>query len=352
MVNEKKLNSILQKIHESGYDGMLLYDIKNIQYVSNYKPTSIAFCILKENPVIFTSKMDMENAKNTSEITLKEYESITQVIKSIKSEDGKNSTKNDITSSLLIEGSLAFNIYDKFKQDFKIKQSDILEKERMIKTKEEIDRIKTACDISHKALLDLDILKKQEEGFSELMASYELGRLIRENGGSEESFNTIIATGKKTSLPHSSPSKENMKQPILVDWGCKYMDYCSDTSRTYTYTEKEAEIEAIVLEAYNTAIKSVKPGKKLCEIDKVARDIITDYGYGNNFIHSTGHGLGLDIHEKPNVSKNDQTILEKDMIITIEPGIYLEGKFGIRIEDTVHVQNKGKVLGKLKPILN
>jgi Xaa-Pro dipeptidase len=90
---------------------------------------------------------------------------------------------------------------------------------------------------------------------------------------------------------------------------------------------------------------------KACELDKIARDIITEYGYGKNFIHSTGHSLGLNIHENPNISKNDETILKKDMVITVEPGIYLKGEFGVRIEDTIHITNKGEVIGNLKKVI-
>ena len=132
---------------------------------------------------------------------------------------------------------------------------------------------------------------------------------------------------------------------------CKFEGYCSDTTRTFIYTERQEEISDIVLEAHDKAIDAVKAGVKACEVDKVARDIISEYGYGDNYIHSTGHSLGLDIHENPSVSLKDQTVLENNMIITIEPGIYLEGEFGIRIEDMVLVDKKGKLIGNLPQIL-
>jgi len=118
--------------------------------------------------------------------------------------------------------------------------------------------------------------------------------------------------------------------------------------RTDNNNQKQQEIFDIVLEAQKTAIDGVKPGIKSCEIDKIARSIITEYGYGDNFIHSTGHSLGLDVHENPSISKKDETILEENMVITIEPGIYLKGEFGVRIEDTVIVgKNKGEIIGNL-----
>ena len=105
-------------------------------------------------------------------------------------------------------------------------------------------------------------------------------------------------------------------------------------------------------EAHDKAINSIKPGLKCCEIDKVARDIINEYGYGDKYIHSTGHGVGLDIHEMPTFSIRDKTIIEEGMVITVEPGIYLEGNFGVRLEDTVAIEkNKGMIIGDLPLII-
>ena len=123
--------------------------------------------------------------------------------------------------------------------------------------------------------------------------------------------------------------------------------YCSDNTRTIVYTEKEQEIFDIVRESHDEAIKAIKPGLKCCEIDKVSRDIIKEYGYGDKFIHSTGHSLGLDIHETPTFTARDDTIIEKGMVITVEPGIYLEGEFGVRLEDTVAIENNAKIIGDL-----
>ena len=136
-----------------------------------------------------------------------------------------------------------------------------------------------------------------------------------------------------------------------MDYGCKFEGYCSDTTRTFLYSERQEEISNIVLEAHDKAIKAVKEGIKACEVDKVARDIISEYGYGDNFIHTTGHSLGLDIHERPTVALRDKTVLENNMVVTVEPGIYLEGEFGVRIEDMVLLDKKGKVIGNLPPVL-
>ena len=335
------INNILKKLEEKELDAMLVANFNNIYYLSGYLSTSFAFLILKENPIIFVSGMDMENAKNTSSIDIVKYESYKQMIEYLNEEEIKN---------LAIESDLTANVYEKF-NDFNLTISDVIARERMIKTDDEIEKILKATDIAHKSLRELDVRDKQEKGALEWECSYELGYLMRKNGASVESFDTIFASGHVSSLPHSTPRQHALETPVLVDYGCKFEGYCSDTTRTFLYTEKQEEISSIVLEAHDKAIGAVREGVKACEVDKVARDIITEYGYGDNFIHSTGHSLGLDIHESPSVSLKDQTVLEKNMIVTIEPGIYLEGEFGIRIEDMVLVDKKGKLIGNLPQIL-
>ncbi len=333
--------NILKKLEEKDLDAMLVANFNNIYYLSGYLSTSFAFLIVKENPIIFVSGMDMENAKNTSSIDIVKYESYDKMIEYLK-EDG--------IKSLAIESDLTANVYQKF-NDFNLTISDAISTERMIKSDDEIEKILKATDIAHKSLIELDVRDKQEKGAQEWECAYELGYLMRRNGASAESFDTIFASGPVSSLPHSTPRQHALDTPVLVDYGCKFEGYCSDTTRTFIYTERQEEISNIVLEAHDKAVDAVKAGVKACEVDKVARDIISEYGYGDNFIHSTGHSLGLDIHENPSVSLRDQTVLENNMIVTIEPGIYLEGEFGVRIEDMVLVDKKGKLIGNLPQIL-
>jgi Xaa-Pro dipeptidase len=204
-------------------------------------------------------------------------------------------------------------------------------------------------DISDFNNIDLDILNNTNP---ENIVALDLDNLMRKYGAEGNSFDTIVTSGSNSSLPHATPQDKQLEQPILIDWGAKYQGYCSDNTRTMVYTEKQNEICDIVAEAHDKAIKAIKPGLKCCEIDKVARDIISEYGYGDNYIHSTGHSIGLDIHEIPTFSAKDKTVIEKGMVITVEPGIYLEDNFGVRLEDTVAVEkNKGKIIGDLPLII-
>ena len=309
------ISNILKDLEMDNFQAYLLAQFTNVEYISGYKPTSFAFCILKENPVIYASGMDMELANRDSTIEVKKYESYEIMIDELKKEGVKN---------LAIEPSLPFSTYVRFRDDFEIDSKTYIDKQRMIKTPHEIEKITEATEIAQKSFLQLDILNNSG---TEKEVAFDLVRLMIENGASKESFDTIVTSGADSSLPHAIPQAKKLDQPILIDWGHEIWD--------------------IVAEAHDKAIKAIRPGLKCCEVDKVARDIISDYGYGDKFIHSTGHSLGLDIHETPGFSLRDDTIIEEGMVITVEPGIYLEGEFGVRLEDTVSISKRANVIGNL-----
>ena len=329
------VDNILKDLQKDDFQAYLLTSFTNVEYISGYKPTSFAFCLIKDNPIIYASGMDMELAKGNSSIEVKEYESYDVMIRELKEEGVK---------SLAIEPSLPFSTYVRFRDDFDVDAKTYIDRQRMIKTPSEIEKIAQATEIAQKSFVQLDILNN--EG-TEKEVAFDLVRHMIENGADKESFDTIVTSGANSSLPHAIPEAKKLCQPILIDWGCIFEGYCSDNTRTMVYTERQHEIWDIVAEAHDKAIKAIKPGMKCCEVDKVARDIIADYGYGDKFIHSTGHSLGLDIHETPGFSMRDETIVEKGMVITVEPGIYLEGEFGVRLEDTVEISKKGNVIGDL-----
>ncbi len=328
-----KLKQVIESMHKENIDSMIVLKPENIRYLTGFRPSSSSILILKDNPVLLASKIDREDASGRSLVNLEVYKEFKDV-------------KNYLEGKIGIENSMNVETYKKLTGDFELETTDIVEISRAVKSKWEVENIEKALQIAEKSLLELEFSGTEVE----LAAQLEYN--MRINDSERASFETIVASGSRSSLPHGSPTKNEVEYPILIDWGAVYNNYSSDTTRTIIETEKQEEIFNIVLEAQQTAIKSIKPGVKSSEIDNIAREVITEYGYGDAFIHSTGHGVGLEIHEKPSLSKNDEGILEKDMVVTVEPGIYLEGEFGIRIEDMILIKNHATVLNKTKAKLS
>lgn len=219
---------------------------------------------------------------------------------------------------------------------------------REVKTKEEIKLIKKACEISSKSF---EIFKKKlKVGMTEIQAAKLLEEIMAELGGQGLAFTTIMAFGKNTANPHHDSSNTKLKNemPVLVDFGCKYKGYCSDITRTFWFGRKPSQefkhyFEA-VFEAYTVAHKALKPGKSAKELDTLARNYFEDnFEISKYFIHSLGHNLGMEIHERPILSPKSEDILKENALTTIEPGIYFKNKFGIRYEDTFLITKTGSI---------
>jgi Xaa-Pro dipeptidase len=183
-------------------------------------------------------------------------------------------------------------------------------------------------------------------GLTELEVTHRLETLWQDSAADGLSFPAIVASGVNGASPHHEPDHSQLVEgsTVIVDTGGILDHYCSDTTRTFILGEPTEEIRQVyecVLKAQLAGIKAAKPGVTLGEVDRVTRRVIEDAGYGNYFTHRTGHGVGLEIHEAPYVVQNNQDVLDAGMVITIEPGIYLPGKFGVRIEDTVVVEETG-----------
>ena len=193
--------------------------------------------------------------------------------------------------------------------------------------------------------------------FSENITEADVVRAVNdamtENGSSEyvEAFGVIVASGEQSALPHGDDSDDDINlilpgEVVVVDLGARYRGYCTDLTRTFfmgNATEEMMNIYNITMEAQEAGIEAVRAGVLARDVDKIVRDIISGYGYGENFIHSTGHGIGIYIHMPPIISPDSYGVLTEsgDMAITIEPGIYIEGYFGVRIEDDVFVTRTG-----------
>lgn len=230
-------------------------------------------------------------------------------------------------------------------------------KKRIIKSENEIKMLQKAAKLGAKCFNELaSYLQIQNGSMSEEAIFYHASQIFTQQGALSLSFSPITAINENAAKAHALPSQKKLKSGdlFLLDAGVKFKRYCSDRTRTACFWEnfnftkeqnfkdaKQNEIYQIVNEAQQIAIKSVKPGMMAKDIDKAARSFIAKAGYEKEFFHSTGHGLGIDIHELPNINSKDETILKPGMVFSVEPGIYIENEFGVRIEDVVVVTEDG-----------
>ncbi|WP_457623612.1 M24 family metallopeptidase [Persephonella sp.] len=336
-----KIEVIRKKILESGLNSFFFTRRSDIFYMT-YFNSSNAYVILTDKENIFiTDGRYYESAKEK----LKDWKVI------LLGKDNKNILE-DLTEILLEKGgksigfqedSVTLSFYKKLTEKTDLKErligfTNFIDEIRMIKTEDEIQIIKEAVkktDIVFKKLTS-EINKFK----TELDVRRRIIDLIFEMGGTGESFPAIVASGKHSAVPHyetgNFPIEKN--SPLLIDMGMKFKGYCSDFTRTIFLGDVDHEIRKIyeiVKEAHIEAVNTVKEGVKISEIDRTARKIIEKYGYGDYFIHSTGHGVGIDIHEIPRISKNNDDVLKENTVFTIEPGIYIPGKGGVRLENIV-----------------
>lgn len=222
--------------------------------------------------------------------------------------------------------------------------SDVCLKHRRVKTAEEVEKIRKAQSITDKAFSH--ILRFISKERTEIEVAAELEYFMRCNGADGLAFETIAVSGRNSSLPHGIPteSKLTVNSFFTMDYGARYAGYCSDMTRTVVLGKADEEMKRVyntVLTAQTEAMKVIRAGMKCRDADKVARDVITDAGYGEYFGHSLGHSLGLEIHELPSLSAKWEEELVPGNIVTVEPGIYLPGRFGVRIENMVLITEDG-----------
>jgi len=251
-------------------------------------------------------------------------------------------------------------VNQKVKVNFKA-ELDFSHNKRIIKSDEELQIISKAANLGAKAFKHLaKEFRKNGFGKNEYVLTHKAKGILGDFGKYELSFDPIVAIGKNAAKPHAMPTSKVLEKNdlLLIDAGLKYKRYCSDRTRTVqadkyfmldTYQSfKRKKIQKAydtVLKAHDNAIEKARSGMKAKKIDALTRNIIEKAGYGKYYVHSTGHGVGLDIHEMPYISTRSDTIIEDGMVYTIEPGIYIPNEFGIRIEDMVAmVGGKAKVL--------
>lgn len=340
-----RLNSFVQAI--SNVDGALIKSPSNKQYLLNMACDDAGIILVTKQGVFYiVDSRYFEAAKrsenNGFEVILQKnvYEQISEICseKKIKTLCVENEylTLND------------FNILNENIKNIEFKKnidaSDLLKNLRVTKDRDEIYNIKCAQSVTDKAFSF--ILDKIKTGKTEKELALELEFFMRSNGAESSSFDIIFIAGKNTSLPHGTPSDYKIQNGdfINMDFGATVNGYKSDMTRTVAVgnvTDEQRKVYNIVLDAQKAAIEQIKEGSVCSEIDSISRDIIAKSGYGEYFGHALGHSVGLDIHEFPSFSPKCNEKLKESVIMTVEPGIYIPQKFGVRIEDMVLVTKNG-----------
>ncbi|WML45275.1 aminopeptidase P family protein [Neobacillus sp. PS3-40] len=330
----EKLNKLRSNFSTAGIDGLLITSPYNRRYIANFTGSSGAVLISMDQAQFITDFRYMEQAA-------KQCQGF-EIIKhsgSIPDEVATQAKKLGIQKLGFEEDYLTFSSvksYEKVLEAELIPISGLIEKLRLIKTDAEIKILKVAADIADAAFKH--IIEFIRPGKTELDVSNELEFFMRNAGATSSSFDTIVASGLRSALPHGVASDKVIEKGdfVTLDYGAYYNGYVSDITRTVAVGEPVAklkEIYDIVLNAQLLGMDGVKPGMTGKEADALTRNYITEKGYGEYFGHSTGHGIGLEVHEGPALSVRSDIVLEPGMIVTVEPGIYVPGLGGVRIED-------------------
>lgn len=339
---------IRQKLKRLKFDAALLNSSEitrsaNLRYLSGFTGSDGALLITQNTLDLFTDG----RYKTQSKSECPRYQvhvtrdKISSIVKAMRRQD---------VSRLAIEGNrISFDFVSALRKaakevsvvSFKSRGLDDL---RLVKNEAELAAIKSAAHIASSTcigMLDSGIMGKSE---SDVAGQLEL--LFKKAGATAESFQTIVASGVRSALPHGSPTDKIIQtgELVIIDYGCIVSGYCSDETVTCVVgsaNEEQKLVHSAVKDAHDRAIESLKPGIKANEVDKIARESISKAGYGKYFMHSLGHGVGLEVHEPPYLSPRSDSVLDAGMVFTVEPGIYIEGFGGVRLESLVYLSSSG-----------
>ena len=348
---EKRTEKLMKLLNELNVDGIFLTDLYNLRYFTGFTGTTgVALATKKGNFFYSDFRYRSQAEAQVSKMGFEFREVSRGSLKFV----GEHAEKLGLKKIGFEDNNVTFAMYQKLKEVFKAELVPVGEKimyERMIKSDEEILMIKKAIEISDIAFSEA--LKVIKEGVSEREISAYMEYIQKKNGAEDKSFETILASGVRSAMPHGVASNKKIQKEefITMDFGAYYNGYVSDMTRTVYYgnniTERHKEIYNLVLEAQILGINTIKEGMMSDDVDKVVRNFLTEKGYGEYFGHGLGHGIGVEIHEFPYLSSASHIELKENMVVTSEPGLYFDGWGGVRIEDDVVVKKDGReVLNK------
>ena len=338
----EKINKLRKSFKEKGIDGILITSDKNRRYLTNFTGTAGVVLISETNASFITDFRYVEQAnKQIQGFDILQHQG------PIVEEVAKQVAAMGIKNLGFEQETLTFAAYKGYEQEISAEMvpvSGVVENLRLIKNDSEIKILKEATKIADAAFKH--ILTFIRPGIAEIEVSNELEFFMRKNGAVSSSFDMIVASGYRSALPHGVASDKIIEKGefVTLDFGAYYKGYCSDITRTIAIGNPSDELKKIyeiVLKAQLRGMAGIKPGITGREADALTRDFIREHGYGQYFGHSTGHGLGMEVHEGPSLSMKSDTILEPGMVVTVEPGIYIAGLGGVRIEDDTVITKDG-----------
>jgi len=337
-----KLMKLREQMQKRELDSLLVTNPYNLRFITGFTGTA-GLALITPNDAWFIT--DFRYTEQAGE-QVTEFK-VVQAQKGLIDEVARIAGEAAVERLAFEQDYMTFATYSQYQEKLSATLepvSGLIEKLRMVKSPEELEVLKAAAKIADDAFEH--ICGYIKAGMTELQVSNELEFFMRSQGATSSSFDIIVASGLRSALPHGVASDKKIEQGDLItlDFGALYNGYVSDITRTVAVGEpsdKLKEIYQVVLDSQVLALEKIKPGMTGIEADAIARDYINSKGYGEAFGHSTGHGIGLEVHEGPGLSFRSETVLEPGMAVTVEPGIYLPGIGGVRIEDDILITETG-----------
>lgn len=342
-----RLTLLRESFKRKEIEGFLVTEIHNVRYLTGFTGSSGLLLITKRGNIFITDFRYQEQAEKEIQgwdIHIAKGGMINSV---------KNLSRKMGIKKLGFESSVSYEFFKRLSEKLNLKASKVLiEKLREIKDADEINLIKEAVRRAETAFQEIRPYIKQ--GIKERAIALRLEERLKNRDCRHIPFEVIVASGSNSAMPHARPTEKKLKKGdlVIIDWGAEANGYFSDMTRTLLIDgeniNKKKKIYQLVLEANKRAIVHASPGVESGKVDGSARDVINKAGYGRFFGHGTGHGIGLQVHELPRITRNVREVIKENMVFTIEPGIYLPGIGGVRIEDMVMVKADGsEVLTRL-----
>ncbi|NVM52227.1 MAG: aminopeptidase P family protein [Candidatus Helarchaeota archaeon] len=343
----ERLTEFQKKLQEAELDAFFISNITNSYYFTKFLSHSYVYLIVfpDDTPYFFVPELEFEDAvrkvKNCEVVKVGKKGKVLELIK------GKLENKQ-VKNLGIEENSMSVKLYLDISEKYDFLElengSVFIDNLRKRKNKDEIEQLKMACQIADKGFVAA--IENITEGKTEIEIAAEIEYVMRKNGSEATPFDTIVASGHRSAFPHgvSTHKKIESGDLIIIDLGATYEGYRSDMTRTVVLgapSPKSLKVFNAVLETQQEAIKACDIEKHASDIEKKAREILSAKGLNDYFVHSLGHGVGLDVHELPTLALISEDILMENNVFTIEPGVYIPNFGGVRIEDVVHLTKKG-----------